>query len=222
MVKLTYFGHSAFQLSNGTVTVLFDPFFTGNTWNKSLPESIICQYIVVSHGHGDHYGDTPAIAKRNNALVISTAEVAHLAESDGCRAHAMHLGGKADFEFGYVRLVPAFHGAGIPGGHAAGAIVNFFDKVIYFAGDTALYSDMKLHGRFDPIDYALLPIGDNFTMGPEDAALAASWIQPKAVIPIHYKTWPIIDNDPEAFKKLTESTYGIPVIIIDPGNSITL
>ena len=104
--------------------------------------------------HDDHYGDTDFIAKANDALVISTAEVAGKAAAAGCRTHAMHLGGKFDFEFGSVRMVPAFHGAGIPGGHAAGCIVNFYGDILYFAGDTALFSDMKLLNRFGEIDYA--------------------------------------------------------------------
>ena len=159
--KLTYFGHACFMLTNGDVSMIFDPFLTGNTWDIAKKEDIKCQYIFVSHGHDDHYGDTEFIAKANDALVISTAEVAGKAAAAGCRTHAMHLGGKYDFEFGSVRIVPAFHGAGVPGGHAAGCIVNFFGDIVYFAGDTALFSDMKLLNRFGDIDYALLPIGDN-------------------------------------------------------------
>ena len=183
--KLTYFGHACFMLTNGDVSMIFDPFLTGNTWDIAKKEDIKCQYIFVSHGHDDHYGDTEFIAKANDALVISTAEVAGKAAAAGCRAHAMHLGGKYDFEFGSVRIVPAFHGAGVPGGHAAGCIVNFFGDIVYFAGDTALFSDMKLLNRFGDIDYALLPIGDNYTMGVEDAALAASYVKARISIPIH-------------------------------------
>lgn len=222
MVKLTYFGHATFQLEKDGTVLLFDPFFTGNTWEKAKPEDIQCQYIFISHGHGDHYGDADQIAKANDALVISTAEVAHKAEEAGCRAHAMHLGGKHDFPFGYIRLVPAFHGAGIPGGHAAGCIVNFFGTVLYFAGDTALYSDMKLHQRFEPIDYALLPIGDNYTMGMEDAALAASFVDAKTTIPIHYSTWPVIDANPEEFKTLVETKYKKNVQVVLPGETASL
>lgn len=218
--KLTYFGHSAFMLTHGDVSILFDPFLTGNTWEKAKADDIKCQYIFVSHGHDDHYGDTESIAKANDALVISTAEVASKAEEAGCRVHKMHLGGKKDFEFGSIRLVPAFHGAGVPGGHAAGCIIEFFGDRIYFAGDTALYSDMKLHDRFGPIDYALIPIGDNYTMGIEDAALAASWVNARITIPIHYKTWPVIDREPSVFVSLLESVYNRTGLIIEPGESI--
>ena len=152
----------------------------------------------------------------------STAEVAGKAAAAGCRTHAMHLGGKFDFEFGSVRMVPAFHGAGIPGGHAAGCIVDFYGDILYFAGDTALFSDMKLLNRFGDIDYALLPIGDNFTMGVEDAALAASYVKARISIPIHYKTWPVIDREPGVFTSLVEGKYNQTALIIDPGSSIEL
>lgn len=221
-VKLTYYGHSTFMLSNGETSIVFDPFFNGNTWEKAKPEDIKCQYIFISHGHGDHYGDADLIGKANNALVISTAEVAHKAEEAGLKAHAMHLGGKHDFEFGSIRLTPAFHGAGIPGGHAAGVIVTFYGKTLYFAGDTAFFSDMQYLNRFGQLDYALLPIGDNFTMGPEDALLAASLIKADVTIPIHYKTWPVIDEDPDAFVAELKAKHNQKGLVVEPGSTITL
>ena len=175
--KLTYFGHACFMLTRGDVSMIFDPFLTGNTWDTAKKEDIKCQYIFVSHGHDDHYGDTDFIA---------------------------------------------FHGAGIPGGHAAGCIVDFYGDIVYFAGDTALFSDMKLLNRFGDIDYALLPIGDNFTMGVEDAALAASYVKARISIPIHYKTWPVIDREPGVFTSLVEGKYNQTALIIDPGSSIEL
>lgn len=221
-VKLTYYGHSTFMLSNGEISIVFDPFFNGNTWEKAKPEDIKCQYIFISHGHGDHYGDADLIGKANDALVISTAEVAHKAEEAGLKAHAMHLGGKHDFEFGSIRLTPAFHGAGIPGGHAAGVIVTFYGKTLYFAGDTAFFSDMQYLNRFGQLDYALLPIGDNFTMGPEDALLAASLIKADVTIPIHYKTWPVIDEDPDAFVAELKAKHNQKGLVVEPGSTITL
>lgn len=221
-VKLTYYGHSTFMLSNGEISIVFDPFFNGNTWEKAKPEDIKCQYIFISHGHGDHYGDADLIGKANDALVISTAEVAHKAEEAGLKAHAMHLGGKHDFEFGSIRLTPAFHGAGIPGGHAAGVIVTFYGKTLYFAGDTAFFSDMQYLNRFGQLDYALLPIGDNFTMGPEDALLAASLIKADVTIPIHYKTWPVIDKDPDAFVAELKAKHNQKGLVVEPGSTITL
>jgi len=221
-VKLTYYGHSTFMLSNGEISIVFDPFFNGNTWEKAKPEDIKCQYIFISHGHGDHYGDADLIGKANDALVISTAEVAHKAEEAGLKAHAMHLGGKHDFEFGSIRLTPAFHGAGIPGGHATGVIVTFYDKTLYFAGDTAFFSDMQYLNRFGQLDYALLPIGDNFTMGPEDALLAASLIKADVTIPIHYKTWPVIDEEPDAFVAELKAKHNQKGLVVEPGSTITL
>ena len=218
-MKFSYYGHAAFALTEGGTTILFDPYFTDNPWQKAQAKDIHCQYIFVSHAHGDHYGETEAIAKANDALVISSAEVAAKAASAGCRAHALHIGGGAAFPFGHVRLTPALHGAGIPGCLACGCLIQFANKVIYYAGDTGLYLDMKLHSRFAPVDCAILPIGDNFTMGMDDAALAASWIQPKFVIPVHYGTWPIIDKDPQQFKDLTEKKYHIPVQVVKPGTA---
>ena len=199
-MKITYYRHSAFTLSDDVTTILFDPFITDNPWIQVCPTDIACQYIIVTHCHGDHYGDTEAIAKANDATVISTAEVAGKAGEAGCKAHAMHVGGSADFPFGKVRLTPAFHGSGIAGGLACGVIVEFGGKRIYYAGDTGLFSDMKILDRFGQIDCAILPIGDNFTMGMDDAALAALWVQPRFVIPVHYKTWPIIEADPQPSK----------------------
>lgn len=135
-------------------------------------------------------------------------------------AVSMHLGVKFDFEFGSVRGVLVFHGAGIPGGHARGCIVDFYGDILYFAGDTALFEDMKLLNRFGDIDYALLPIGDNFTMGAEDAFLAA-YVKAYS-IPIHYKTWPVIDREPGVFTSLVEGKYNQTALIIDPGSSIEL
>lgn len=218
-MNFTYYGHAAFSLSDGTTTILFDPFITDNPWTNVCPTAIGCQYIAITHAHHDHYGDAEAIAKANDAIIISTAEVAGKAAAAGCKAHAMHVGGSAKFPFGTIRLTPAFHGSGIAGGLACGIIVEMDGKRVYFAGDTGLYSDMKILNRFGPIDCAILPIGDNFTMGIDDAALAASWIQPKSVIPVHYKTWPVIDADPHAYKKLTESHYHVDVQIVEPGTS---
>lgn len=220
-MNLNYYGHAAFSLSDGTTTILFDPFISDNPWTTVCPAAIQCQYIAITHAHGDHYGDAEAIAKANNATIISTAEIAGKAAAAGCNSHAMHVGGSADFPFGKIRLVPAFHGSGIAGGLACGILLEMGGKRVYFAGDTGLYSDMKLLNRFGSVDCAILPIGDNFTMGIEDAALAASWIQPKFVIPVHYKTWPIINKNPEDYKKLTEEHYHVPVQIVPPGTSYT-
>ena len=172
MLQFHYIHHACFTLCDGTTTLLFDPYLDGNPERLS-PEDIQADVIFVSHFHGDHLGSAYAIAKANDALLISTAEIANDAASHGVRAHAMHLGGTHSFPFGRVRITPAFHGSGIAGGHACGFIVGFGGKIVYFAGDTSVFGDMALLSRLEKIDVALLPIGDNYTMGPKDARLAA-------------------------------------------------
>ena len=222
MITLKFHGHACFQLTYNQISIVFDPFFTGNPKATLSPEEINCSYILTSHGHDDHLGDTVAIAQRTGATVIATAEIAKFCNEQGCTTHAMHIGGKHSFDFGYVRITLAFHGSGIPGGHACGFIVNFFGKTIYFAGDTGIFGDMALLGQLEEIDYALLPIGDNYTMGPSDAAEAANLLKPGNVIPMHYNTWPLIAQDPSANKKDVEERINIPVHIINPGEEITL
>lgn len=222
MAELTYLGHACFLLSQGHDSLLFDPFLTDNPFQIAQAADISPNYILVSHGHFDHMGDTVSIANRTGATVISTAEIARLVTEQGCTAHGMHIGGKHSFDFGYVRITPAFHGAGVPGGHACGFIVNFHGLTVYHAGDTSLFGDMALLGRLESIDYALLPIGDNFTMGPNDAAEAVSLLKPRAVIPMHYNTWPIIAQSPEAFQQIVHAKTEIPVRIVSPGQSLSL
>ncbi|EGO61795.1 metal-dependent hydrolase [Acetonema longum] len=182
-MQLRFLGHACFQLTRDHVSLIFDPFLSDNPFQIAQPDDIHCNYVLVSHGHSDHLGDTVTIAKSNGATVISTAEIAHLCSEQGCATHAMHLGGKHAFEFGYVRLTLAFHGAGVPGGHACGFIVKFHGKTFYFAGDTGLFGDMALLGRLESIDYALLPIGDNYTMGPDDAVEAVGMLKPGKSFP---------------------------------------
>jgi len=134
----------------------------------------------------------------------------------------MLVGGKHAFDFGYVRLTLAFHGAGLPGGHACGFVVNLGGTTVYHAGDTALFGDMSLLGRLEKIDYALLPIGDNFTMGPADAIEAVAMLKPRFVVPMHYNTWPLIAQNPEDFKREAEKRTGVPVLIVKPGETLTL
>ncbi|MBP2665635.1 MAG: metal-dependent hydrolase [Firmicutes bacterium] len=222
MPKLKYLGHACFLLQDGKNALIIDPFLTGNPVAATTADQINCQYILVSHGHEDHLGDAVSIAKRTGATIISTAEIARACGEKGAEVHAMHLGGKHSFDFGYVRITPAFHGAGIPGGHACGFIINYYGKIVYHAGDTAIFGDMALLGRLEAIDVALLPIGDNFTMGPSDAAEAANLLQPKRVIPMHYNTWPLIAQSPENFKLDVETRFKIPVQILKPGETFTL
>lgn len=221
MLQFHYIHHSCFTLSNGKTTLLFDPYLDGNPEGLK-PEDIKADVIFVSHYHGDHLGSAYAIAKANDALLISTAEIANDAASHGIRSHAMHLGGTHQFPFGRVRITPAFHGSGIAGGHACGFIVEFGGKTVYFAGDTSVFGDMALLSRLEKIDVALLPIGDNFTMGPKDARLAAELLAAPLVIPIHYNTWPIIAQDPEAFKRDVEASTSSQVKVVKAGSQIGL
>lgn len=222
MKTMKFLGHACFLLSDGRTSLLFDPFLTDNPFRVAAPADIDCQYILPSHGHFDHLGDAVAIAKRTGATVVSTAEVAGACGEQGCKTHAMHLGGKRAFDFGYVRVTLAFHGSGLPGGHACGFVVNFGGTTVYHAGDTGLFGDMALLGRLEKIDYALLPIGDNFTMGPDDAVEAVALLKPRFVVPMHYDTWPLITQDPEAFKQKVADRLGVPVLIVKPGETLTL
>ncbi len=222
MKTLRFFGHACFMLQDDKTSILFDPFFTDNPFNIAAAKEVSADYILVSHAHFDHIGDTASIATRCGATVISTAEVCRLLDEKGCKTHAMHLGGKMPFPFGSVRVTPAFHGSGVAGGHACGFIVNFGGTNVYFAGDTSLFGDMALLGKLEKIDYALLPIGSNFTMGPDDAAIAAEMLQAANIVPMHYNTWPPIEQDPEAYKKLVEAKSAAKVHIMPPGDILEL
>ena len=222
MIELKYNGHANILLKKDDMTILIDPFFTGNPVNKVNPNEIQCNYILVSHAHFDHIGDAIEIAKRTGATIISTAEIATMVESQGCMAHAMNIGGKFNFEFGYIKVTQAIHSAGIEGGLACGFVINFYGKTIYFAGDTALFGDMQLIGKMNNIDYALLPIGGNFTMGIEESIEAIKMLKPNIVIPIHYNTWPLIEQSPQDFKKEVEKNCETKVLIVNFNESIDI
>lgn len=221
MLQFHYIHHSCFTLNDGKTTLLFDPYLDRNPEGLG-PEDIKADVIFVSHYHGDHLGSAYAIAKANDALLVSTAEIANDAASHSLRSYAMHLGGTHRFPFGRVRITPAFHGSGIAGGHACGFIVEFGGKTVYFAGDTSVFGDMALLSRLEKIDVALLPIGDNFTMGPKDARLAAELLAAPLVIPIHYNTWPVIAQDPAAFKRDVEATTHSKVKVVEAGSTLDL
>jgi L-ascorbate metabolism protein UlaG (beta-lactamase superfamily) len=206
MAKLMYLSHSAFLLETNGTRILIDPFLTGNPIAPVKPDEVTCNFIVITHGHGDHVGDAVEIAKRNRATVISNYEIATWCGDQGLTAHPLHIGGGHDFPFGRVKLTIAHHGSGYQTdngflymGNPAGALITVEGKTVYHAGDTGLFYDMKLIGEMNPIDVALLPIGDNFTMGIVDAVKATELLNPKMVIPMHYKTFDIIDADPEEF-----------------------
>lgn len=220
MLLLTYYGHSAFALNDGSCKLLFDPFFSGNPLATTAADVVDCNYILVSHGHGDHLGDAPDIAARTGAVVIGTPEIL-----EACRAengHGMNIGGRAEFAFGSVYMTEAIHSSGVAGLLSCGFVVNIAGKNVYFAGDTALFGDMELIGRRFPLDCALLPIGGNYTMGIEDAAYAVKLLQPRHVIPVHYNTWPVIQAEPQKFKELVERDTPVRVHIMAAGDALDI
>ena len=224
MIKYTYYGHASFLLDDGTSKVLTDPFLTGNPLAAIQTDEVECDYILLTHAHGDHLGDAPAIAKRTGAMVLGIPEVLDVclqAESD-IKTHGMNIGGSVKLPFGKVRMTMALHSSGVAGGIACGYVIQIGGINVYFAGDTALFSDMKLIGQKDPLDYAVLPIGDNYTMGLEDAALAAQWLNTKNVIPIHYNTWPVIAQEAGRYKEVTEGMTRAAVHIVEPGGTLEL
>ena len=225
-MKLRYFSHSAFQLTtNAGKRILIDPFLTGNPTSPVKASDISADYIILTHAHGDHIGDSFDVAKRCNSTFICVNELAEYCKSKGFNAHNMHIGGAYNFEFGRVKFTIAHHGSLTPdnfyGGEPAGVIISADKKNIYHTGDTGLFYDMKLIGEMTPIDYMLLPIGDNFTMGITDALKAIEFVSPKTSIPIHYNTFPVIAADPNEFKKLAEGK-GFKARILNYGEEIEL
>ena len=202
--KFHFINHACFMLEKNNSAIIFDPYLDDNPEGLTAKD-IKVDYIFVSHGHFDHLGSAFEIAKNCDATIISTAEICGLAQDAGCKAHAMHLGGTFKFPFGKVRLTLAFHGSGVPGGHACGIVIDFYGTKLYFAGDTAV-----------------LPIGGNFTMDPNDALIACKLLQAKYVIPVHYNTWPPIAQDVEAFKAAVEDETDSKVLIVKPGNTIDI
>ncbi|SFT87454.1 L-ascorbate metabolism protein UlaG, beta-lactamase superfamily [Selenomonas sp. GACV-9] len=224
MVTFKYYGHSCFMLDNGEHKVLFDPFLTGNPKATIKAEEIDCEFILISHAHSDHLGDAPEIAGRTGAELVGIPEVLGICEQrvPGLKQHPMNLGGSINLPFGKVRMTMAKHSSGVAGGIACGYVIYMGGLKIYFAGDTALFGDMQLIGRKDEIDYAILPVGDNYTMGLEDAALAAQWLNARHVIPVHYNTWPIINQDVKKYREITEAMSRAEVHVVEPGAELEL
>jgi L-ascorbate metabolism protein UlaG (beta-lactamase superfamily) len=224
-VIYTWYGHATQSLEIDGQKVLVDPFFTGNPAAAITADQAKADYILVSHGHGDHVGDAVAIAKRTGAPVITNFEIAGWFEKQGLAAHGQHIGGGFQHPFGYLKLTHAAHGSCLPdgsdGGNPAGFLLTAAGKKIYLAGDTGLFGDMRLIGE-EGVDLAVLPIGDNYTMGPDDALRAVKLIQPKHVIPVHYNTFELIAQDPYAWADRVQAETGAQVHVLKPGESFTL
>jgi len=222
---LSWYGHAAFGLRIGELRLLLDPFISGNPSAPVAVDDLDADFILISHGHGDHVGDAVNIAKRTDALIISNFEISTWFEKQGFKAHGQHIGGGYLHPFGYLKLTLALHGSALPdgsdGGNPAGFLLTSTSGgKIYFACDTGLFGDMRLIGE-EGIDLAVLPIGDNFTMGPDDALRAVQFIQPKHVIPVHYNTFELINQDPAKWAdRVRTETDAIPHIL-KPGESFS-
>jgi L-ascorbate metabolism protein UlaG (beta-lactamase superfamily) len=227
--KVTWFGHAAFALEVDENQILIDPFLTENPTASVTADTVQADFIAISHGHVDHVGDAVAIAMRTGATVISNFEIGNWLIEQGVSADKVrqqHIGGGASYPFGYLKLTIAHHGSALPdgsyGGNPAGLLFSTADgKKIYFACDTGLFYDMKLIGD-EGIDVAVLPIGDNFTMGPDDALRAVKLLSPRVVIPVHYSTWDLIAQDPEEWATRVETETASTCVVLSPGESYEL
>lgn len=224
--ELTWLGHGTWSIATEGHSVLLDPFLDDSPVAPVKADDVAADFILVSHGHFDHVADVEKIAKRTGALVIGCFEVCEWFRVKGIEnVHAMNIGGGSQQPFGYVKMTPAQHSSMLPdgsnGGAAAGFLLGLGDNVIYFACDTGLFYDMQLIGTAG-IDLAVLPIGDNFTMGPDDAVEAVKLLKPKRVVPVHVGTWPLIEQDVDAWAKRVKSETEAEPIVLQPGGAITL
>ena len=226
-MDIRWLGHSAFTLTDGSTTVLVDPFLTGNPKAPVPAEEVEADVILLTHGHGDHYGDVVDVAKRTGATVLAITEIA--GELDGLGVDNVvnpNLGGTVTFDWGWVKLVPAWHTAVSAAGTAhmpAGLLIHYGGHLIYHLGDTALFGDMKLiAGRGDRVELALVPIGGHYTMDRYDAVTAVELINPFQTIPIHYGTFPPVETDAQAFKQDVEQAGFSEVLVLDPGDTHTI
>ncbi len=224
--KFTWYGHAALGLETDGYKILVDPFFSGNPAASTTADKVSADFILLTHGHGDHLGDTVPIAKRTGAMVIANDEIATWIDKQGLKSHHQHLGGGFNHPFGYLKLTLALHGSALPDGTYGGNPCGFLlttneGKKIYLAGDTGLFGDMALIGE-EGLDLAVIPIGDNYTMGPADALRAVKLLKPKHVIPIHFSTFGLIEQDANAWAKKVQSETGAQVHVLKPGGSFTL
>jgi L-ascorbate metabolism protein UlaG (beta-lactamase superfamily) len=222
MTEVQFLGHACFTLSDGDTTVLIDPFLTGNPKAAIAAEDVPATTLLLTHGHADHIGDTVQIAQRTDAPVVAIVELANEIGEEGIDVHDPNLGGTVRFDWGWVKLVPAWHTSTTPNGTVntpAGMLINFMDTIVYHLGDTCLFSDLQLVGKHHPIDIALMCIGGHYTMDSSDAVDAAQLVGAKTVIPCHYNTFPPIETDAQAFKSDVESATGSDVVVLEPGET---
>ena len=221
--SVRWLGHSAFHLSGGGADVLVDPFLNHNPKAAAKPDEVPADVILLTHGHGDHLGDTVEIATRTGAVVVAIVELATEIAAEGVDVRDPNLGGTVQFDWGWVKLVPAWHTAVSPSGTAhtpAGLLIHYGGHLIYHLGDTALFSDLQLIGRRgDKVDLALVPIGGHYTMDRYDAVTAVEFVNPAQVIPIHYDTFPLVATDAEAFKQDVENAGFSQVYVLEPGDT---
>jgi L-ascorbate metabolism protein UlaG (beta-lactamase superfamily) len=223
-MDVRFLGHACFTLSDGDTTVLIDPFLTGNPTAAVSADEVDATTILLTHGHADHVGDTVAIAKRTGAPVLAITEISNELSADGVNAIDCNLGGTAEFDWGWAKLVPAWHTSTTPKGTVntpAGLLIKFKNTVVYHLGDTALFSDLQLVGKRTPIDIALICIGGHYTMDRHDAVDAADFVGAKTIIPCHYNTFPAIETDAAAFQTDVEKALDATVVVLEPGQAHT-